>query len=62
MSYRPIKLYSGYVETQFSQENCSGDQPIPTFEAHHAPFSVGIATNVPNFKEGVYFITNDDKN
>ena len=35
--YEAILLYSGYVETYFSQENISGNGSILTFEAHHCP-------------------------
>ena len=33
-----------------------------TFEAHRAPLSVDIATNVPNFEEVVCFVSNGDEN
>ena len=39
-----------------------GNAPKLTFETRHAPLSVGIATNVPNFEEGVCFVTNGDEN
>ena len=33
-----------------------------SFEARHVPLSVGIATNVTNFENGVCFVTNGDQN
>ena len=33
-----------------------------SFEARHVLLSVGIATNVPDFKEKVCVVTNDDQN
>ena len=46
----------------FSQENLPGNGPKLSFEALHVPLSVGIATNVPNFENGVYFVTNGNEN
>ena len=61
MSYRSKALYSDYVETYFSQEKFFENGLILTFEAHHTPLCVDIATNVPNF-QGVGFVTNGDEN
>ena len=49
-------------EAYFSQENLPGNGPKLSFKARHVPFSVGIATNVPNFENGVCFVTNGDEN
>ena len=46
----------------FSQENLPGSGPKLSFEARYVPLSVGIATNVPNFENGVCFVTNGDEN
>ena len=54
-------MHCGYVETYFSQEIFSENGAILTLEAHHAPLSIDIATNAPNF-EGVCFVTNGDEN
>ena len=55
-SYRPAILYNDYIETYFSQENFRGNEPKLTFETRHAPSSVSIAPNVPDF------VTNGDEN
>ena len=39
-----------------------GNGPKLSFEVRHVPLSVGIATNVLNFENGVCFVTNDDEN
>ena len=49
-------------EAYFSQENLPGNGPKLGFKASHVPLSVGIATNVPNFENGVCFVTNGDEN
>ena len=49
-------------EAHFSQENLPGNGPKLSFEARHVPLSVGIAANVPNFENGVCFVTNGDEN
>ena len=49
-------------EAYFSQEHLPRNGPKLSFEARHVPMSVGIATNVPNFENGVCFVTNDDEN
>ena len=46
----------------FSQENLPGNGPKLNFEARHVPLSVVIATNVPNFQNGVFFVTNGNEN
>ena len=46
----------------FSQKNLPENGPKLSFEVRHVPLSVGIATNVPNFENGVCFVTNDDEN
>ena len=49
-------------EAYFSQEHLPGNGPKLSFEARHVPLSVGIATNVPNFENGVCFVTNGNEN
>ena len=49
-------------EAYFSPENLPESGPKLSFEARHVPLSVGIATNVPNFENGVCFVTNSDEN
>ena len=46
----------------FFTKDFSGNRPKLGFETRHAPLSVGVATNVPDFEKGVYFATNGDKN
>ena len=51
-----------FSQAYFSQENLPGNGLKLSFEAHHVPLSVGIATNVPNFENEVCFVTNGDEN
>ena len=51
-----------YFEAYFSQENLPENGPKLSFEVRHLPLSVGIATNIPNFENGVCFVTNGDEN
>ena len=46
----------------FFTEKFAGNGPILAFEASHTVLSVGMSTNVPDFAEGVYFVTNSDEN
>ena len=46
----------------FFTKDFSGNRPKLGFETRHAPLSVGVATNVPDFEKGVHFVTNGDKN
>ena len=48
-------------EAYFSQENLPGNGAKLSFEARHVPYSVGIATNIPNSENGVCFVTNVTK-
>ena len=43
-------------------KNLPGNGPKLSFEVRHVPLSVGIATNVPNFENGVCFVTNGNEN
>ena len=45
------------LEAYFSQENLPENGPKLSFEARHVPLSLGIATNVPNFENGVCFVS-----
>ena len=49
-------------EAFFSQENVPGSGPKLSLEPRHVPLSVAIATNMPNFVNGVCFVTNGDEN
>ena len=49
-------------ETYFSQKNLPGNGLKLSFEASHVPLSFGIATNVPNFENGVCFVINGNEN
>ena len=55
-------MHNCYVETYFSQENFLGNEPKLAFEAHHAPLSVDISSNVPNYKVGLCFVISDNEN
>ena len=46
----------------FFTKDFSGNRPKLAFETRHAPLSVGVAINVPDFAKGVCFITNGDIN
>ena len=50
------------ISKPISQENLPGNGPKLSFKARHVPLSVVIATNVPNFENGVCFVTNGDEN